>query len=120
MKFIKFQFSIISLIFFFSISLSIGQTYPGTMISIIGGPFIMGNNNPPPMFDDQDPEHSVTIEDFQMGETEVTNADYVVFLNEMTSLGNLFVKREFLVIGQVTQLKFPMGMHGVYWRIVHY
>ena len=92
MKFIKFQFSIISLIFFFSISLSIGQTYPGTMISIIGGPFIMGNNNPPPMFDDQDPEHSVTIEDFQMGETEVTNADYVVFLNEMASLGNLFVE----------------------------
>jgi len=92
MKFIKFQFSIISLIFFFSISLSIGQTYPGTMISIIGGPFIMGNNNPPPMFDDQDPEHSVTIEDFQMGETEVTNADYVVFLNEMASLGYLFVE----------------------------
>jgi len=92
MKFIKFQFSIISLIFFFSISLSIGQTYPGTMISIIGGTFIMGNNNPPPMFNDQDPEHSVTIEDFQMGETEVTNADYVVFLNEMASLGNLFVE----------------------------
>ena len=92
MKFIKFQFSIISLIFFFSISLSIGQTYPGTMISILGGTFIMGNNNPPPMFNDQDPEHSVTIEDFQMGETEVTNADYVVFLNEMASLGNLFVE----------------------------
>ena len=92
MKFIKFQFSIISLIFFFSMSLSIGQTYPGTMISILGGTFIMGNNNPPPMFNDQDPEHSVTIEDFQMGETEVTNADYVVFLNEMASLGNLFVE----------------------------
>ena len=44
------------------------------------------------MFNDQDPEHSVTIEDFQMGETEVTNADYVVFLNEMASLGNLFVE----------------------------
>jgi formylglycine-generating enzyme required for sulfatase activity len=27
-----------------------------------------------------------------MGETEVTNADYVIFLNEMASLGNLFVE----------------------------
>jgi formylglycine-generating enzyme required for sulfatase activity len=27
-----------------------------------------------------------------MGETEVTNVDYVVFLNEMASLGNLFVE----------------------------
>ena len=92
MKFIKFQYSLFSLIFFCSISVSTGQTYPGTMISISGGTFIMGNNNPPPMFNDQDPEHSVTIEDFQMGETEVTNADYVVFLNEMASLGNLFVE----------------------------
>ena len=88
MKFAKFPFSIISLIFFCSVSLSISQTYPGTMISILGGTFIMGNNNPPPMFNDQDPEHLVTIEDFQMGETEVTNADYVVFLNEMASTSN--------------------------------
>ena len=52
----------------------------------------MGNNNPPPMFNDQDPEHLVGIDDFEMGETEVSNAHYVVFLNDMVSLGNLVVE----------------------------
>ena len=92
MKLIKSQYSLFSLMFFCSMSVSIGQTYPGTMISISGGTFIMGNNNPPPMFNDQDPEHSVTIEDLQMGETEVPNAYYVIFLNDMASLGNLMIE----------------------------
>ena len=52
----------------------------------------MGNNNPPFMFDDQDPEHLVGIDDFEMGETEVSNAYYVIFLNDMVSLGNLMVE----------------------------
>ena len=52
----------------------------------------MGNNNQPPMFDDQDPEHLVIIDNFIMGETEVPNAYYVIFLNDMTSLGNLIVE----------------------------
>jgi len=52
----------------------------------------MGNNNPPPMFDDQDPEHLVGIDDFEMGETEVSNAHYVIFLSDMVSLCNLMVE----------------------------
>ena len=44
------------------------------------------------MFDDQDPEHLVSIDDFEMGETEVSNAHYVIFLNDMVSLGNLMVE----------------------------
>tara|TARA_B100001750_G_scaffold242787_1_gene256805 strand:- start:268 stop:1329 length:1062 start_codon:yes stop_codon:yes gene_type:complete len=62
------------------------------MIDITGGTFIMGNNNQPPMSNDQDPEHPVTVDDFKMGETEVSNLYYVVFLNEMSSLGNLIVE----------------------------
>ena len=54
---------------FFLKKISFCQTYPGTMINISGGSFTMGNNNPPPMFDDQDPEHLVSIDDFEMGET---------------------------------------------------
>ena len=75
-----------------SITISFCQTYPGTMIDIPGGTFIMGNNNQPPMFNDQDPEHAVTVDDFKMGETEVPNAFYVVFLNDMASLGNLIIE----------------------------
>ena len=52
----------------------------------------MGNNNPPIMFDDQDPEHLVTINGFALGETEVSNANYVIFLNEMASLENLMIE----------------------------
>ena len=52
----------------------------------------MGNNNPPPMFHDQDPEHLVTIDDFTSGETEVSNAYYIIFLNDMASVGNLMIE----------------------------
>ena len=88
----KFQFSLTLIVVFLSITTSFCQTYPGTMINIPGGTFTMGNNNPPPLFDDQDPEHLVTIDDFTMGETEVSNAYYVIFLNDMAFLGNLMVE----------------------------
>ena len=88
----KSRFTLTLIVVFFSITTSFCQTYPGTMINISGGTFTMGNNNPPQMFDDQDPEHLVTIDDFTMGETEVSNAYYVIFLNDMASLGNLMVE----------------------------
>ena len=61
----KFQFTITIILFFLSTTISFCQTYPGTMLSISGGSFTMGNNNPPPMFNDQDPEHLVEIDDFE-------------------------------------------------------
>ncbi len=88
----KFQFTLTLIVAFFLTTTSFCQTYPGTMINISGGSFTMGNNNPPPMFDDQDPEHLVGIDDFEMGETEVSNAYYVIFLNNMASLGNLMIE----------------------------
>jgi formylglycine-generating enzyme required for sulfatase activity len=88
----KFQFTLILIVVFFLTTISFCQTYPGNMINISGGSFTMGNNNPPPMFDDQDPEHLVGIDDFEMGETEVSNAYYVIFLNNMASLGNLMIE----------------------------
>jgi len=83
---------LIFILFISSITISFCQTYPGTMIDIPGGTFTMGNNDPPPMFDDQDPEHLVTIDGFKMGETEIPNAYYVIFLNNMQSLGNLMIE----------------------------
>ena len=88
----KFQFSLTLIVVSLSITTSFCQTYPGIMINIFGGTFTMGNNNPPPLFDDQDPEHLVIIDDFKMGETEVSNAYYVIFLNDMAFLGNLMVE----------------------------
>ncbi|SVB69105.1 uncharacterized protein METZ01_LOCUS221959, partial [marine metagenome] len=88
----KFQFISVLIVVFFSATVSFCQTYPGTMIDIPAGTFIMGNNNQPPMFNDQDPEHDVTVDDFKMGETEVPNAYYVIFLNDMASLGNLMIE----------------------------
>ncbi len=74
--------------------LSFGQDLPSSivMIDIPGGTFTMGNNTPPPMFDDQDPEHEVTIDGFKMSETEISNAEYLVFLNEMISLNSLIIE----------------------------
>ena len=92
MENMKSQFTLTLIIVFFSITKSFCQTYPGTMIDISGGTFTMGNNNQPPIFYDQDPEHLVTINNFIMGETEVSNAYYVIFLNDMASLGNLVVE----------------------------
>ena len=88
----KFQFTLTLIVVFFLTTISFCQTYPGTMINISGGSFTMGNNNPPSMFDDQDPEHLVGIDDFEMGETEVSNEYFVIFLNDMASLGNLVVE----------------------------
>jgi len=88
----KFQFTLTLIVVFFLTTISFCQTYPGTMINISGGSFTMGNNNPPPIFDDQDPEHLVGIDDFEMGETEVSNAYFLIFLNNMASLGNLMIE----------------------------
>ena len=59
--------NLILILFISVIAISFCQTYPGVMVDISGGTFIMGNNNQPPMFNDQDPEHSVTVDDFKMG-----------------------------------------------------
>lgn len=75
----------------FLLSNLLAQTYPGNMISLTGGTFTMGNNNQPPMSDNQDPEHQVTLSDFSIGETEVTYQYYVDFLNEMNDENKLTI-----------------------------
>ena len=82
----------IIILFISSLTISFCQTYPGAMIDITGGTFIMGNNNQPPMANDQDPEHTVTVDNFKMGQTEVPNEYFVIFLNDMASLGNLTIE----------------------------
>ena len=82
------KYKLLLLLFYVAFS----QEYPGTMVDIQGGSFIMGNNNQHPMVDDQDPEHTVTVDNFSIGQTEVSNEYYVIFLNNMMSNGNLIVE----------------------------
>ena len=74
--------------------IGLNQNLPSSivMINIPGGTFTMGINSAPQMFDDQDPEHLVTIDNLQMSETEISNAQYLVFLNDMAIVGNLIVE----------------------------
>lgn len=43
-----------------------------TMVNVEGGTFTMGANDEPGCQDNEKPEHSVTVDDFLIGETEVT------------------------------------------------
>jgi eukaryotic-like serine/threonine-protein kinase len=49
------------------------------MIAITGGTFQMGRSDGPQQ---EAPAHSVTVSDFSMDKTEVTNAEYAEFVNE--------------------------------------
>ncbi|MCB0848108.1 MAG: SUMF1/EgtB/PvdO family nonheme iron enzyme, partial [Bacteroidetes bacterium] len=57
---------------------NLNQVIHPYMIDIPGGTFWMGTND---MDDFNKPRHQVIIRDFQLSETEVTNAQYAVFLN---------------------------------------
>ena len=49
------------------------------MIAITGGKFQLGRNDGP---EQEAPAHTVTVRDFSMDRTEVTNAEYADFVNE--------------------------------------
>ncbi len=49
------------------------------MMAITGGTFQLGRNDGPQQ---ESPAHSVTVSDFSMDKTEVTNAEYAEFVNE--------------------------------------
>jgi len=51
------------------------------MVTIPGGSFIMGSDHNYSVFNNADPAHEVEVSDFYISETEVTNAQYVAFLN---------------------------------------
>ena len=57
------------------------------MLPISGGTFIMGNNALMGPQAGLATEHQVTLSDFELSETEVTNAQYVAFLNAALAAG---------------------------------
>jgi len=69
----------------------IGQNLPGSIVmkDIAGGVFIMGSSSLTGSPDQQSaaPEHEVTISPYSMSEAEITNAQYIEFLNSAFSNG---------------------------------
>lgn len=67
------------------------QSLPESIIlkPISGGTFTMGSNDLMGSPDQQiaAPEHEVTLSPFKMSEAEITNAQYIVFLNEAFAAG---------------------------------
>jgi serine/threonine protein kinase len=59
------------------------------LISIPAGTFVMGNDAGG---DDEKPQHQVSLSSFQLGKTEITNKQFVVFLNAFDCPGSGTIK----------------------------
>ncbi len=65
--------------------LTIKERNNAKMHYIEGGTFLMGQDSDDPNYNDERPVHKVTLRSFYMDETEVTNQQYVTFLNQYKS-----------------------------------
>lgn len=63
------------------------------MIEVPAGSFTMGNNSGTA---DQQPEHSVFIDAFALGKYEITNAQYVEYLNASTARDEIALENGFI------------------------
>lgn len=67
-------------------------------VIIPAGTFMMGDDNS--SFDDQRPAHEVYVDAFEIGTHEITNAQYVQFLNDGLRTGQLFYESS-VVMGKL-------------------
>lgn len=88
-----------------------------TFAPIPTGTFMMGSAKPLRAFfepaKDCTPLHEVKIDRFNMSATEVTNAQYVMFLNSALKTGEIDV-REASVSNNQTRLHYPVPAYAVY------
>ena len=77
---------------------------PFEMVMIPGGSFVMGDDDSE--WPNEKPAHEVTIDAFEIGKYEVTNEQYVTYLNEALVAGEIMVES-----GIVTGRKGPFA-----WR----
>ncbi len=66
------------------------QTPLFEMVTIPAGSFMMGDDSS--RFSDQRPAHEVFVDAFEIGKYEVTNAEYVRFLNQAFAAQHIFVE----------------------------
>ncbi len=74
----KTRFFLIVLFFAISINFSFSQDKEIEKVFVKGGTFTMGNDD----FSNTSPTHKVTLNDFYIGKYEVTNSEFVKFLND--------------------------------------
>jgi len=74
---------------------------PFELITILAGSFIMGDDNGQP---NEKPAHEVYLDAYQIGTYEVTNKQYVDYLNQALALGDIMVSS-----GIVTGRKGPFA-----------
>lgn len=77
-------------------ALSTAQTLPTGIVmkDITGGPFVMGDNNLTGSPDQKAaaPEHNVTVSSFALSEAEISNGQYLTFLNSALADGLIEVE----------------------------
>jgi formylglycine-generating enzyme required for sulfatase activity len=69
---------------------------PFEMVTIPAGSFVMGDDNGR---SDEKPAHEVFVDAFQIGKHEVTNAQYVAYLNQALAAGEI-IYESFIVSGK--------------------
>ena len=88
-----------------------------TFAAIPSGTFMMGSAEPLRAFfepaTDCTPLHEVKIDMFSMSATEVTNAQYVMFLNSALQAGEIEVRKASVSNNQ-TRLHYPVPAYAVY------
>ena len=88
-----------------------------TFAEIPTGSFVMGSDKPLKAFfkatDDCTPERKVFIDGFKMSSTEVTNAQYVSYLNAALKKGIIDVKLD-TVSNAMTRIQYPVPAYAVY------
>jgi len=97
--------------------LSLGEAkYMLTFAEIPSGSFTMGTDEPIRAFfepsEDGGPAHEVKIDGFKMSATEVTNAQYVLYLNSALEAGEIVVKLG-SVSGDQTRVYYPVPTYVV-------
>jgi formylglycine-generating enzyme len=90
--------------------------YMMTFAEIPSGSFIMGTDTPIRAFflptTDGGPAHEVTLDEFKMSATEVTNAQYVRYLNAALETGEIVVSLG-TVSGDQTRVYYPVPAYVV-------
>ncbi|KAF6203162.1 hypothetical protein GE061_003579 [Apolygus lucorum] len=107
-------------------------TKRGKMVLIPKGKFIMGDNNPELYWDDgEQPEREVYINAFYMDETEVTNEQFAMFVEETNYVtdsekfnDSVVFEQQITQLAKQNKLTTPVAMvpwwsnvKGAYWKV---
>lgn len=88
-----------------------------TFETIPTGSFIMGTDNPITAFGNEEvassPAHPVTVDGFQMATTELTSAQYCLYLNSSLKAGQIDVQLAPLVAIEQDRMIYPVSVYEI-------